>query len=129
MRASLYLALATLTACSVPDFFLVDAGGGGSNDGGHDGSVDAKPDAALDAPPGAAVVTGVNSTTADGFYKAAAAISIQVTFDMAVTVDTTGGTPTLALNSGGTANYASGGCADRPRKRLDPGRRGGPGRS
>jgi hypothetical protein len=105
MRAPLCLALAFFTACSVPDFFLVDAGGGGDDGGGDDGGVDAKPDAVIDAPPGAATVTGVSSTATDGYYKAAATISIQVTFSAAVTVT---GTPTLALNTGVTVNYASG---------------------
>jgi hypothetical protein len=110
MRASLGLALALAFAagCSVPDFFLVDARHIG--DGGDDGGVDAKPDAVIDAPPGAAQITNVTSSTADGFYKSAGAISIQVTFDTAVTVDTTSGTPKLALNSGANASalYTSG---------------------
>jgi hypothetical protein len=105
MRASLSLALAFIAGCSVPDFFLVDAGGGGDDGGGDDGGVDAKPDAALDAPPGAATVTGVSSTATNGFHKAAATIPIQVTFSAAVTVT---GTPTLALNTGVTVNYTSG---------------------
>jgi hypothetical protein len=53
-------------------------------------------------------VTGVTSAKANGSYKAGTAIAIKVTFNGPVTVDTTGGTPTLALNSGGTATYASG---------------------
>ncbi|HUS29199.1 MAG TPA: hypothetical protein VMZ53_11830 [Kofleriaceae bacterium] len=103
MRVSLYLALAFVAGCSVPDFFLVDAG-----HGGDDGGADAKPDAALDAPPGAATISFVSSSNTDGYYKAADTISIQVTFSEAVTVDTTGGTPTLTLNSGASASYASG---------------------
>ena len=43
--------------------------------------------------------------TADGSYKAAATVSIQVNFSENVTVT---GTPQLALNSGATVNYASG---------------------
>ncbi|HYD59144.1 MAG TPA: DUF4347 domain-containing protein [Noviherbaspirillum sp.] len=53
-------------------------------------------------------VTGVTSSTANGSYKAGTTISISVDFSKAVTVDTTGGTPTLALNSGGSATYGSG---------------------
>ncbi|MBL9181935.1 MAG: cadherin-like beta sandwich domain-containing protein [Verrucomicrobiaceae bacterium] len=53
----------------------------------------------------APVVTSVTSSTANGAYNAPAPISIQVTFDASVTVT---GNPTLALNSGGSATYASG---------------------
>lgn len=53
----------------------------------------------------APVVTSVTSSTPDGTYNADAPISIQVTFDQSVTVT---GTPSLSLNSGGTAAYASG---------------------
>ena len=52
-----------------------------------------------------ATVTDVSASTANGTYGTGAPISIQVTFSAAVTVT---GTPQLALNSGGTANYASG---------------------
>ena len=54
------------------------------------------------APP---AVTGVSSTTANGSYTAGTTIPITVTFSASVTVT---GTPQLALNSGGTASYASG---------------------
>ncbi len=54
------------------------------------------------------VVTGVTSPTAEGIYPAASTIPIQVTFTDPVTVLTGGGTPTLSLNSGGAASYASG---------------------
>jgi len=50
-------------------------------------------------------VTNVTSSTADGLYGIGANISIEVTFDEVVNVT---GSPTLALNSGGTATYASG---------------------
>src|SRR5438094_554260 len=53
----------------------------------------------------AVTVINVTSSTPDGTYGAAAVISIQMTFSAAVTVT---GTPQLALNSGGIANYASG---------------------
>ncbi len=52
-----------------------------------------------------ASVTNVTSLTANGTYGAGSSISIQVSFSLAVTVT---GTPQLALNSGGTANYTSG---------------------
>jgi len=51
------------------------------------------------------LVTNVTSTTPNGTYGVGASISIQVTFNGAVTV---AGTPQLALNSGGAANYTSG---------------------
>ncbi len=47
----------------------------------------------------------VTSSSANGSYNAGKTISIQVVFDQSVTVT---GTPQLALNSGGTANYSSG---------------------
>jgi virginiamycin B lyase len=50
-------------------------------------------------------VTSVTSSTPDGTYAAGASISIQVTFSGPVTVT---GTPQLALNAGGAANYISG---------------------
>ncbi len=50
-------------------------------------------------------VTNVTSTTANGTYSTGAVIPIQVTFSDIVTVT---GTPQLALNTGGTATYASG---------------------
>jgi hypothetical protein len=50
-------------------------------------------------------VTGVTSSTTDGTYKVGDVIAIQVSFAEAVTVT---GAPTLALNSGGTASFASG---------------------
>jgi hypothetical protein len=56
-------------------------------------------------------VTGatVNPTaTPDGSYGIGTVIDVQVTFSEAVTVATAGGTPTLTLNSGGTATYLSG---------------------
>ncbi len=55
-----------------------------------------------------AAVTSVSSTTANGTYGTGDTISIQVNFTTPVTVDTSGGTPTLSLNSGGTATYTSG---------------------
>jgi len=70
---------------------------------GAAGSLGANKNIVIDTVP--ASVTGVNSTTADGTYGVGASISITVTFNKAVTVT---GSPQLALNSGGTATYASG---------------------
>jgi hypothetical protein len=53
-------------------------------------------------------VTNVSSVTADGGYGVGGTISVTVTFSSPVTVDTTGGAPTLALGDGGVATYASG---------------------
>jgi gliding motility-associated-like protein len=50
-------------------------------------------------------VTNVTSSTANGAYKAGTTVSIQITFSTLVNVT---GTPTLTLNSGASANYASG---------------------
>ncbi len=53
----------------------------------------------------APTISNVSSTKADGAYPAGTLIPITVTFSENVTVT---GTPTLALNSGGTASYSSG---------------------
>ncbi|MCU4121977.1 Ig-like domain-containing protein [Variovorax sp. N23] len=53
-------------------------------------------------------VTAIGASTADGSYGAGAVITITVDFSSAVTVDTSGGTPTLALGSGGSATYTGG---------------------
>jgi gliding motility-associated-like protein len=51
------------------------------------------------------VVSSVTATNTNGSYKAGQLIVINIVFSSAVTVT---GTPTLTLNSGGTASYASG---------------------
>ena len=56
----------------------------------------------------APTVTGVTSAAANGSYKAGTVIPIKITFSMNVTVNIAGGTPSLSLNDGGTAIYASG---------------------
>jgi hypothetical protein len=56
-------------------------------------------------------VTDVSSTTPDGSYKVGDTIFLTVTFDQAVVVDGSGGTPTLLLETGGIdhgATYVSG---------------------
>ncbi len=56
-------------------------------------------------------VTGVSSSKADGSYKVGETIGVQVTFSESVTVDTSGGTPQLTLETGATdrvINYVSG---------------------
>nr|WP_321241355.1 Ig-like domain-containing protein [uncultured Tolumonas sp.] len=53
------------------------------------------------------VVTSVSASTANGTYHIGDTITINVTFDQNVTVDTTGGTPTLQLETGGTDHSAS----------------------
>jgi hypothetical protein len=54
------------------------------------------------------LIFNVTSTTANGTYGPGATVSLQLTFNSVVFVNTGGGTPTLALNSGGTASYSSG---------------------
>ncbi|MEX2212119.1 MAG: chitobiase/beta-hexosaminidase C-terminal domain-containing protein [Gaiellaceae bacterium] len=56
-------------------------------------------------------VLNVTASTANGSYRAGDTIDVQVVFDEAVTVDTTGGTPTVELETGTTdrtASYLSG---------------------
>ena len=72
---------------------------------GAAGSLGANKNIVISTASQAATVTNVTSTTADGSYGVGAVITITVTFSGTVNVT---GTPTLALNSGGTASYASG---------------------
>ncbi len=60
----------------------------------------------------APVVTGVSSSTVNGSYKAGATVNVDVTFNKAITVDTTGGIPYITMATGTPAttnmNYSSG---------------------
>jgi hypothetical protein len=53
------------------------------------------------------VITGITSSPATGSYKSGDSISIYVAYSKNMAVTTGGGTPSLALNSGGTATYSS----------------------
>jgi len=55
--------------------------------------------------PSPLTVTAVTATPGSGEVDAGQAITLTLTMSEAVTVDTTNGTPTLALNDGGTAVY------------------------
>ena len=70
---------------------------------GTAGSLDANTALTIDTT--APTVSGLSASNADSAYKAGDVIHVQVGFSEPVTVT---GTPTLALSSGGTANYASG---------------------
>jgi hypothetical protein len=70
------------------------------------GSLGANKNLVIDALP--AKVTNVTTTSPNGTYQFGAVVTINVGFTKPVVVDTTGGNPTLALNSGGTATYADG---------------------
>ncbi|GHD79421.1 DUF4347 domain-containing protein [Vogesella fluminis] len=54
----------------------------------------------------APTVTSVSASTADGAYHTGDTVTITVTFNEAVTVDTSGGTPRLKLETGTTDQYA-----------------------
>ena len=56
----------------------------------------------------APTVANVTATNASATYGAGTTIGITVQFSEIVAVNTGGGTPSLALNNGGTATYASG---------------------
>ena len=75
---------------------------------GATGSLGANKALVIDGRP--ATVANVTSTLANGTYATGTVIPIRVTFTKPVTVDTVGGVPALALNSGagGTASYTSG---------------------
>ncbi|RNL87921.1 hypothetical protein ED312_09325, partial [Sinomicrobium pectinilyticum] len=60
-------------------------------------------------------VTTVNVNTADGTYKTGDVLAITITFDQAVSVNTSGGSPSLLLETGSTdrqAVYVSGSGSD-----------------
>ncbi len=57
-------------------------------------------------------ITGVSSVDPTGAYDEGKIISIEVRFNGPAIVNTTHGTPTLALNSGGSASYESGSGTD-----------------
>ena len=57
------------------------------------------------------IITSTGSSSADDTYKVGDTLTLTVTFDQTVTVDTLGGTPTLLLETGSTdraATYVSG---------------------
>ncbi len=54
-----------------------------------------------------AQIVNVTSTTPNGVYRVGAMIDISVVYNEVVTVDTTGGTPNLLLETGTTDRYAS----------------------
>ncbi len=70
---------------------------------GSSGSISGSTSIAIDTT--APTVTAVTSTTANGTYGVGSVITITVGWSKSVVVT---GTPELALNSGGTASYASG---------------------
>jgi hypothetical protein len=53
-------------------------------------------------------ITSVNASTADGAYGSGQTITITVDFSSAVVVDVGSGSPTLALDGGGSATYIGG---------------------
>lgn len=85
-----------------------------TNDQGNTGSGGAKTDTDtinITVNPINPVVVNVSSTTANGTYKFGDSLALTITFDMAVTVNTGGGTPTLLLETGSVdraATYTSG---------------------
>jgi hypothetical protein len=54
------------------------------------------------------VATGTGITNGTGSVSTGAVVTLTVNLSEAVTVNTSGGTPTLTLNDGGTASYAGG---------------------
>ncbi|PWC19071.1 hypothetical protein DDT52_12275, partial [Brenneria roseae subsp. roseae] len=85
-----------------------------SNDQGASGSGGAQTDTnviSVTVDPNNPYVTGVSSGTANGTYKIGDTIYVSVAFDSAVMVDTSGGVPTLLLETGVVdreASYVSG---------------------
>src|SRR5262249_58531848 len=54
------------------------------------------------------VASGAGITNGNGNLNAGKVVTLTVAFSEAVTVNTSAGTPTLALNDGGVATYTSG---------------------
>ena len=54
------------------------------------------------------VVSAISETPSSGSLNAGKTVAYTITMSEAVTVNTTGGSPTLALNDGGTATYVGG---------------------
>jgi hypothetical protein len=73
---------------------------------GAAGSLSATHNILVDGTPGKP--TNVTSTLANGTYGIGTTVPISITFTKAVTVNTTGGVPSVALNSGGSAAYTGG---------------------
>ncbi|MEI7144245.1 Ig-like domain-containing protein [Pectobacterium brasiliense] len=85
-----------------------------SNDLGSSGSGGAQTDTdtiAITVNPNNPTITSVSASSADGVYKIGQTIQVTVAFDSNVVVDTTGGVPTLLLETGAfdrVATYVSG---------------------
>lgn len=78
---------------------------------GTPGSLAANADLVIEGAEPAVASRGLTSTSANGVYGIGTAITIQVPFTKVVTVDTTGGAPTLLLETGITdriATYSAG---------------------
>lgn len=88
-----------------------------SDDQGSSGSGGAQTDTDtvhITVAPGAPAVTSITSLSPNGTYKAGDTITLAVSFDQSVHVDTGGGTPILLLETGGidrAASYTSGTCS------------------
>ncbi len=54
------------------------------------------------------VISAISETPSSGDLNAGKVVTYTLTMNEAVTVNTTGGSPTLALNDGGTATYIGG---------------------
>ena len=76
---------------------------------GISGSLGHSKNIIIDTPP---AVSSVTSSSTDDSYKAGSTIVVQVEFDEAVTVVTTGGTPTIQLETGATDRNATYSAAD-----------------
>ncbi|WP_426595896.1 Ig-like domain-containing protein [Pectobacterium brasiliense] len=85
-----------------------------SNDLGSSGSGGAQTDTdtiAITVNPNNPTITSVSASSADGVYKIGQTIQVTVAFDSNVVVDTTGGVPTLLLETGAidrVATYVAG---------------------
>ncbi|MEH2486799.1 beta strand repeat-containing protein [Bradyrhizobium sp. AZCC 2230] len=86
---------------------------GGGNAANLSGATNYNPAGTLQVNPTATTVasivaSGTGIASGAGDLNAGKVVTLTVNFSAAVTVNTTGGTPTLALNDGGTASYTGG---------------------
>src|SRR5262249_49143892 len=100
------LALATINAVALNGATIRDGGGNNAILSGANGVNPTGILQVISSAPTAPIVTSITTTPGSGSLGVGATVKFTVTFSSAVTV--AGGTPTLALNDGGTATYSSG---------------------
>ncbi|WP_426424846.1 VPS10 domain-containing protein [Bradyrhizobium genosp. A] len=94
----------TVTAVNLNSATVKDAAGNAANLAG----AVKNPSGTLQIDTTAPTVSTISETPSSGSLNAGKLVTYTITMSEAVTLNTTGGSPTLALNDGGTATYVSG---------------------